>query len=74
VPTRNGREDVLGVIQSIRDWRLPSIYLLVTSRDLLDIRQLLNPSYDGDLSMNNSGTNKDIFDFVSNQLENDIKL
>ena len=73
-PRENGREEVLGVIQEIRNWRLPSVHLLVTSRDLLDIRRSLNPSYDCDLSMNNSGIDKDILDFVSYQLENDTKL
>lgn len=73
-PRDNSREDVLRVIQMIRDWRLPSLHLLVTSRDLLDIRRSLNPSDDCDLSMKNSGIDKDIFDFVSYQLENDTKL
>jgi hypothetical protein len=73
-PRDNGREDVLRVIQVIRDWRLPSVHLLVTSRDQLDIRRSLKPSHDCDLSMKNSGIDKDIFDFVSHQLENDTKL
>ncbi|CAG8902272.1 unnamed protein product [Penicillium egyptiacum] len=64
-PRDNGREDVLRVIQVIRDWRLPSVHLLVTSRDQLNIRRSLKPSHDCDLSMKNSGIDKDIFDFVS---------
>jgi hypothetical protein len=73
-PRDRGREDVLRVIQVMRDWNLPSAHLFVTSRDLFDIRQSLNPSCDCDLSMKNSGIDKDIFDFVSYQLENDTKL
>jgi archaellum biogenesis ATPase FlaH len=73
-PRDDGREDVLRVIQVIRDWCLPSVHLLVTSRDQLDIRRSLNPPYDCDLSMKNSGTDQDIFDFVSYQLKNDTKL
>jgi archaellum biogenesis ATPase FlaH len=73
-PRTNSREDVLGVIQAIRDWRLPSVHLLVTSQDQLDIRRSLNPSYNCDVSMKNPGTEHDIFDFVSHQLEHDTKL
>ncbi|KAJ5311151.1 hypothetical protein N7476_007011 [Penicillium atrosanguineum] len=73
-PRDDSREDVLRVIQVIRDWCLPSVHLLVTGRDQLDIRRSLNPSHDCDLSMKNPGIDKDIFDFVSYQLENDSKL
>ncbi|KAJ5827620.1 hypothetical protein N7447_004383, partial [Penicillium robsamsonii] len=65
-PRDNGREDVLR--------RLPSVHLLVISRDQLDIRRSLKPSHDYDLLMKNSGIDKDIFNFVSYQLENDTKL
>jgi hypothetical protein len=73
-PRDDAREDILRVIQVIRGWRLPSVHLLVTSRDQLDIRRSLNPSRDCDLSMKNSGIDKDIFDFVSYQLNSDTKL
>ena len=73
-PRDHDREDVLRVIQEIRDWRLPTIHLLVTSRDQLDIQRSLNPSYDSDLSMKNSGVDRDILDFISYQLEHDNKL
>jgi hypothetical protein len=73
-PRDCGREGVLRVIQAIRDWKLPGVHLLVTSRDQLDIRRSLNPSYDCDLVMRNSGIDKDISDYVSYQLDNDTKL
>lgn len=73
-PRDHGREGVLEVIQTIRDWCLPGVHLLVTSRDLSDIRASLNPSQGHDLRMENSGINKDIADFVSYQLESDEKL
>lgn len=73
-PRDCGREGVLRVIQAIRDWSMPSVHLLVTSRDQLDIRGSLAPSYDCDLSMKNSGIDKDISAFVSYQLNNDTKL
>ncbi|KAJ5117570.1 NACHT nucleoside triphosphatase [Penicillium atrosanguineum] len=73
-PRDHGREAILRVIKAIRDWRLPSVHLLVTSRDQFDIRRSLNPSCDSDLPMNNTGIEKDITDFVTYQLENDFKL
>lgn len=73
-PRDNGREDVLRVIQVMRDWRLPNVHLIVTSRDQLDIRRSLKPSPDCEIPMKNSGIDKDIFDFISYQLENDIRL
>ncbi|KZN92140.1 Ankyrin repeat and KH domain-containing protein [Penicillium chrysogenum] len=73
-PRDCGREDVLGVIQAIRGWRLPSVHLLVTSRDQLDIRESLNPSNCHDLSMKNAANDKDIADFVFDQLNHDTKL
>ncbi|KAJ5688673.1 NACHT nucleoside triphosphatase [Penicillium macrosclerotiorum] len=66
------REGVLGVIQDIRN--LPSIHLLVTSRDHLDIRKSLNPSQASCILMRNSDNDKDISSFLSYQLNNDAKL
>lgn len=73
-PRGNSREDVLEVIEVVRGWCLPSVHLLVTARDYLDIRQSLNPSHACDVSMKNSETDKDIFDYVSHQLGNDKRL
>lgn len=73
-PRDYSRDGVLGVIREIRDWSLTCVHLLVTSRDLLDIRESLNPSDDNNLSMKNPGIDKDISDFVAYQLDNDKKL
>jgi hypothetical protein len=73
-PEGRHRDGVIGVIQVIRGWCLPSVHLFVTSRDLGDIRESLNPSGDCDISMKNSGIDKDIANFVSYQLDNDPKL
>ncbi|KAJ5631612.1 NACHT nucleoside triphosphatase [Penicillium longicatenatum] len=73
-PRGHGRKDVLRVIQEIRDWNLPGVHFLVTSRDLLDIREALDPTYQEHISIKNSGILEDISDFVSYQLENDKKL
>jgi hypothetical protein len=68
------REGVLRAIQVIRSWSIPSVHLLVTSRNELDIRESLDPSRDQNLSLRNSEVERDIANFVSYQLRNDEKL
>lgn len=68
------REGVLRAIQVIRSWSIPSVHLLVTSRNELDIRESLGPSHDQDLSLRNSEVDGDIANFVTYQLQNDAKL
>ncbi|KAJ5757468.1 uncharacterized protein N7511_006162 [Penicillium nucicola] len=73
-PQDTTRDDVLRVIQEIRDWRLPGVHLLVTSRDQLDIRRSLNPNQNCDIPIKSPGIEKDISDFISYQLATDTKL
>ncbi|KAJ6069108.1 NACHT nucleoside triphosphatase [Penicillium canescens] len=73
-PRDSKREGVLKAIQVIRSWSIPSVHFLVTSRNELDIRESLNPYHDQDLSLRNSETDRDIADFISYQLKNDLKL
>ncbi|KAJ6150552.1 hypothetical protein N7471_001751 [Penicillium samsonianum] len=73
-PRHYYREGVLRAIQAIRDWSLPSVHLLVTSRDLLDIRRSLIPYNNQSISVRCSPINKDISAFVSHQLDNDLEL
>lgn len=68
------REDVLKAIQAMRNWSIPGLHLLVTSRNIGDIRELLRPSGDEDLPLRNMETDRDISNFVTYQLENDAKL
>jgi hypothetical protein len=73
-PRECKREGVLKAIQVIRDWSIPGVHILVTSRNELDIRESLGPSRGQDISLRNPEMDKDIADFVSYQLENDAKL
>ncbi|KAJ5935909.1 NACHT nucleoside triphosphatase [Penicillium verhagenii] len=73
-PREPKREGVLNAIQVIRDWSIPGLHLLVTSRNELDIRESLNPSCVQDIPLRNPETDKDIANFVSYQLKNDTKL
>ncbi|KAJ5725195.1 NACHT nucleoside triphosphatase [Penicillium malachiteum] len=68
------REGVLKAIQVIRDWLMPGVHLLVTSRNELDIRESLKPSCSQDVPLRNPEVDRDIADFVSYQLENDAKV
>lgn len=73
-PRGNKREGVLDAVQTIRQWGLPTLHLLVTSRNEMDIRLTLEPPSSQDISMKNSDTDTDIQNFISYQLRNDSKL
>ncbi|KAJ5312860.1 hypothetical protein N7508_003690 [Penicillium antarcticum] len=68
------REMVLSAIRRMRQWNMPTIHLLVSSRDEVDIRQSLGVSEDQDISIRNSHTDRDILNFVAYELESDPKL
>lgn len=73
-PRDSKRESVLKAIQVIRSWSIPSVHLLMTSRNELDIRESLAPSRNEELSLRNSEVDRDIANFVSYQLQDDAKL
>lgn len=73
-PRDDKREGVLKAIQVMRNWSLPGVHILVTSRNELDIRESLRPSSDQNIPMKNSEIDRDIVEFVSYQLRNDPKL
>ncbi|KAL5364805.1 hypothetical protein BJX96DRAFT_168590 [Aspergillus floccosus] len=68
------REDLLRAIQVMRDWSIPGLHLLVTSRSVQDIRESLRPSHEQDLPLRNSEIDRDIASCVKYQLEKDKKL
>jgi ankyrin repeat domain-containing protein 50 len=73
-PRYGQRDQVLTAIERMRNWLLPGMHLLVTSRDESDIRESLNPAEDEKVIMKNTGINKDISDFISGQLNTNRKL
>ena len=73
-PRNGSREDVLDAIEEIREWNLQGLHLFITSRDMSDIRDSLNPSVCQQVTMQNEGINKDIADFVSGLLGTDRRL
>jgi hypothetical protein len=58
----------------MRKWLLPGFHLLVTSRDVPDIRESLNPAGNEEVILKNAEINQDISDFISGQLNTDCKL
>ncbi len=70
-PRHVARERVLETLADFRNWSLRGLHILVTSRDEFDIRETLEPSSAEDISMKNTGVNKDIEDFIQGHLERD---
>ena len=63
------RATVLSTIKVIRNWNLPCLHLLVTSRDLADIRDSLNPRQDQIVIMKNAAIQQDIANYIGDVLQ-----
>ncbi|KAL9114847.1 MAG: hypothetical protein Q9227_001090 [Pyrenula ochraceoflavens] len=68
------RNTTLDVIETIRQWALPQLHLLVTSRDEVDIRDALLPDATEDITMNNEGIDEDIKAFLKDQFQSNRRL
>jgi hypothetical protein len=73
-PRYGQRDEILNAIETMRKWLLPGLHLLVTSRDKPDIRESLSSAGDEEVIMKNAEINRDISDFISGQLNIDLKL
>jgi hypothetical protein len=73
-PQGTQRDDVLKSIMTVRDWSMPGLHLLVTSRDELDIRESLNATSNEKVAMKNDGIDQDISNFISKKLSTDLKF
>ena len=73
-PRSSSREHVLDALETMRNWRLQCLHLLVTSRDERDIRESLDLSPAYQVKMQNTGIDEDIRDFISSRLDTDQKL
>lgn len=73
-PRNVSRERVLDALETMQNWGLQCLHLLVTSRDDPDIRESfdLSPAYQ--IKMQNSGIDRDIRDFISGRLDTDRRL
>ncbi|ERF74783.1 hypothetical protein EPUS_03167 [Endocarpon pusillum Z07020] len=68
------REQVLDAIETMLNWSLTRLHVLVTSRDEPDIRDSLSPLEDEDVTMRNAEIDQDISYFISDQLNTNRKL
>lgn len=73
-PRESEREGVLEGIETIRKWDLPGLHVLVTSRKEFDISESFNVSSEEVLSMKNPEVDRDISNFISEQLKDDKKI
>ena len=73
-PRHNQRDGVLRAIETMRNWQLPGLHVLVTSRDEVDIRESLNPTQEQRIHMRNAAIENDISNYVHGKLKTDRKL
>ncbi|KAJ5087891.1 hypothetical protein N7456_011507 [Penicillium angulare] len=73
-PLGTERDVVLETLQTMRQWDIPGLHLLVTSRDEQNIRDQLNVAAKKDIKMRNPGTDDDIAQFITYHLQNDHNL
>lgn len=73
-PRYGARKYLLEALETMRQWSLPSLHLLVTSRDELDIRESLHPSVEQEVVMKNADIDRDIINVISDRLDTDPKL
>jgi ankyrin repeat domain-containing protein 50 len=73
-PAETSRADVLSIIGTIRRWQLPGLHLLVTSRNIVNIRESLNTEANDMVQSENNDVDQDILRYVSYQVEHDRQL
>ncbi len=73
-PRKGPQENVLDMIETMRNWSLQGLHLFVTSRDESNIRESLDLSTNQQVIMQNAGINKDIADFISGRFDADRRL
>ena len=69
------REEVLDLVNTLVDLRLPNLHICVTSRPEIDIQATLEPLTSLRVSLHNqSGQMKDIVDYISSVVHSDTKM
>lgn len=73
-PEDTSRVEVLSVVDTIQTWELPGLHLLVTSRNVEDIRASLQTHTCEVVPLRNDDVDNDILQYVSHQVEHDRQL
>jgi hypothetical protein len=68
------REELLGLIENIVNWKLEKLHVLATSRRERDIEEALEPLITGQICIQRALVNADIHTHVCERLQNDPKL
>ena len=68
------REELLGLIEKIVNWKLEKLHILVTSRRENDIEDTLTPLITGQICIQSALINADIHVHIRERLQNDRKL
>ena len=69
------REAVLGLVKDLVELRFPNLHICVTSRPEIDIKLCLEPLASSAVSLHDeSGQQKDIFDYVSGVVSSDSRM
>jgi hypothetical protein len=73
--TQTSREEVLDLVQELVDWRIPGVYVCLTSRPEIDIRTVLGPTTPLQISLHDEiGQKKDITDYINATILSDRKM
>ena len=77
-PIESSRPEVLAAVQTIRGWSLSGLHLLVTSRDVPDVRDgiqsLAHDQKQDYIALKNDGVQEDIRRYVSYEVDHDPQL
>jgi hypothetical protein len=68
------REELLGLIEDIVNWKLDKLHILATSRRGRDIEETLEPLVTGQVCIQSALVNADIHVHICERLQNDPKL
>ncbi len=67
----NERQNLLQLLEEIKQWNINGLHLLVTSRREKDIEDALNPLLSGRISLEKSAIESDIRDFIRHKVHSD---
>lgn len=68
------REELLGLMEDILNWKLDKLHVLATSRRERDIEESLEPLVTGQICIQSVLVNADIHTHICDRLQNDLKL
>ena len=68
------QEELFALVNSIRDWNLDCLSILVTSRDEPDIRECLHPAPGQEIDLRNPASENDVRLFIEETLRKDERL